>query len=347
MDGRYYLYYAASQFGKTQSLIGVLRSQSLAGPWEDMGEVIKSGADTEGPNAIDPNVVWDAAGAPWLVYGSFFGGLYIKRLDSKTGKCPESGFGQLLARRPRSVDRALEGPYIIYHPQQRLYYLFVSYDSLFTTYNIRVGRARSITGPYVDYRGRQLTDLQYPDPHAVGTKLAGSYAFGADPGWIGPGHNSILKEGNDFFIAHHARTGLRDFQDWSYLHVRRVLWTDDGWPLLSPQRYAGEVHQEIPRCQLAGAWDVIRFTASNQGMEHSEREVWWDDGTIKDALGAAKGQWQLDRDTLRVQCPGLPAVQAKLSAAWDHECWNPTIVFTGLDAWGQAIWGKRLDAAGS
>ena len=338
----YYLYYAASQFGKTQSYIGVLRGTSMEGPWQDLGEVIKSEAGTEGPNAIDPNVVWDAHGAPWLVYGSFFGGLYIKQLDPQTGKCTELGLGNCLARRPRSVDRALEGPYVVYNPKYQYYYLFLSYDSLFSTYNIRVGRSRSVNGPYVDYLGRALTDIEYPDPHAVGTKLAGSYAFGDDAGWIGPGHNSILQEGESFYIAHHARTGARNFQDWSYLHVRKVLWTDDGWPLLSPQRYAGEQDQNIPSESVAGIWDVIRFRSSNHGMEHSQTEIWRSDGTVTSSEGQPLARWQLRSDTLMLESTEAPVIQAKLSVAWDHECWNPTIVFTGLDQWGQAVWGKQL-----
>lgn len=61
-----------------------------------------------------------------------------------------------------SVQGAIEGPYIIYNPKFKKYYLFVSYDSLFNDYNVRVGRSDKITGPYVDYNGKLMTDIESP-----------------------------------------------------------------------------------------------------------------------------------------------------------------------------------------
>ncbi|WP_052000959.1 arabinan endo-1,5-alpha-L-arabinosidase [Gracilibacillus halophilus] len=187
MNGQYYMYYAASQFGKTQSFIGVATSEHIEGPFVDHGEVYKSKQDEPGPNAIDANITFDRNGEPWMVYGSFFGGIYIAAIDQTTGKLkqPESK-GRLIAKRPVQVDRAIEGPYIVYHPTFDFYYLFVSYDSLFSNYNIRVARSKDITGPYEDIRGHQMTDVE-KDPYLVGTKLLGGYQFQNHDGWIAPG----------------------------------------------------------------------------------------------------------------------------------------------------------------
>jgi hypothetical protein len=126
----YYLYYCASQFGKNQSFIGVATSDSAEGPWTDQGEVYKTTKGSR-PNAIDPNIVFDKQGNPWLIYGSFFGGIYANRLDPATGKLLHYGDGTLIAcREHRTRDGSVEGPYMIYHPGYDMYYLFVSYDSL-------------------------------------------------------------------------------------------------------------------------------------------------------------------------------------------------------------------------
>ncbi|WP_144469727.1 family 43 glycosylhydrolase, partial [Bacillus thuringiensis] len=78
----YRLYYSASSFGSTHSAIGLLTSKSPEGPWKDVGLVVKTaGQEKDGLNAIDANPVLDALGNPWMVYGSFFDGIYIAPLD--------------------------------------------------------------------------------------------------------------------------------------------------------------------------------------------------------------------------------------------------------------------------
>ena len=57
------LYYAVSQFGTNNSVIGLLTSPSLADPqWEDRGLVVRSQPGVDTFNAIDPNIVTDADG---------------------------------------------------------------------------------------------------------------------------------------------------------------------------------------------------------------------------------------------------------------------------------------------
>lgn len=92
----YYLYYSASTFGSNTSYIGVATSSSPEGPWTDQGEVVKtSGVDD--PNAIDPNIVLDADGKAWFVYGSFLAGFTYRRLIKR----------QASLRSPASVRRLL------------------------------------------------------------------------------------------------------------------------------------------------------------------------------------------------------------------------------------------------
>ncbi|AVT33162.1 hypothetical protein C6361_31140 [Plantactinospora sp. BC1] len=106
-DGAYHLYYAASSFGTNNSVIGLATSRTLdpASPaygWVDHGMVMRSsGTDTF--NAIDPDVVFDADGQPWLSFGSFWDGLRIRRLDRSTGM-PADGTLHHIASRgaPRS-----------------------------------------------------------------------------------------------------------------------------------------------------------------------------------------------------------------------------------------------------
>ncbi|MNK42105.1 Extracellular endo-alpha-(1-_5)-L-arabinanase precursor [compost metagenome] len=339
----YRLYYSASTFGSRQSMIGMATSQSIEGPWTDEGAVIKT-RNEDTLNAIDPNVITDAGGKMWMVYGSFFGGIHIIPLNPETGKPAESGFGTLIAARDRvTEDGAVEGPYIVYNEKFKKYYLFVSYDSLFEDYNVRVARSDSITGPYVDYNGREMTDTSYEPQYKVGNKVLGGYRLGDDPGWIAPGHNSVLKDGENYFIVHHAR-GEQD-KNWSYLHVRKILWTEDGWPVVSPERYAGETLQDIPKSLIAGGWDYLVMDPSVDGQVESSRIELKSDGSINGPSG--HGTWSFDgKYTLNLTWgnPGDGKGKAdlvQLLPSWDWEQNRQTLVFTGMDEKGISVWGKQ------
>lgn len=324
----FFLYYSVSTFGTNRSYIGVARSKSLAGPWEDLGEVVKTTWGDEA-NAIDPNVVIDRKGRPWLVYGSYFGGIYITPLDPKTGKAVDPREKVLLARRPASVQGAVEGAFVVYNPDFDMFYLFVSYDSLFRDYNVRVARSKEVTGPYLDYNGRAMTDTSV-EPWSVGTKILGGYSFRAGETWLAPGHCSILKDDEKgWFMVHHAREWRNP--SWMYLHVRKLVWTREGWPVVSPQRYAGEEEQEIPEQILGGEWEVVVLDPADNLPIPSQ--------TVR--LNPQAGVRKVGKNDFVFVHNG-EEYEGKILPAWDWERWRPTLVFTGISRKGIALWGKKV-----
>ncbi|WP_373231735.1 arabinan endo-1,5-alpha-L-arabinosidase [Cohnella sp.] len=338
---KYHLYYSSSTFGSNRSFIGLATSDSMEGPWKDEGEVIKTG-EGDGPNAIDANIAKDEDGKLWFVYGSFFEGIHILPLDPATGKPAEAGFGKVIASRDSKIEAgAVEGPYIIYQPKLKKYFLFVSFDSLSSDYNVRVGRSDSITGPYLDYNGRDLADTAYDPQFDVGTKILGGYKFDESDGWVAPGHNSILQDGDNDYIVHHARP--KADSNWMYLHVRKLLWTADGWPVVSPERYAGEKTQAIPEDDLAGEWQRIVHERLIDGVVESESLRLLPDGRI--GSEDSKDTWTFDGDhTLTLHWDGAFKETVLVLPSWDWELNRATLVFTGLDDQGQAVWGKKVSA---
>src|SRR5215813_2077116 len=88
-NGEYHLYYAFSVFGKNTSGIALVTNQTLnpRSPtfrWVDRGLVLRSRSEDDF-NAIDPNLVLDQRGNPWLSFGSFWSGIKMRRMDAKTG----------------------------------------------------------------------------------------------------------------------------------------------------------------------------------------------------------------------------------------------------------------------
>jgi arabinan endo-1,5-alpha-L-arabinosidase len=221
-NGKYHLYYSASTFGSNLSAIGLVTTPNLdpknpATKWTDEGVVIQS-TFTDNYNAIDPNIVLDSSGQPWLAYGSYWTGIKIRKIDAQTGK-PPAGDTEIKAIAQRHIPPyAIEGAYIL--PRGGEYFLFVSFDAcckgVDSDYKIMVGRAKSISGPYLDRSGKDMT--------AGG----GSLVLDSEQRWRGPGHNSILVEGEKTYLVYHAYDA--NAAGSPHLHVEQMVWDAEGWP---------------------------------------------------------------------------------------------------------------------
>jgi arabinan endo-1,5-alpha-L-arabinosidase len=245
-NGQYYLYYSVSAFGKNTSAIGVATTKTLnpSSPdfhWEDHGRVIQSYPGKTAWNAIDPNLVVDEKGAPYLVFGSFWDGLKLVKL-SKDLLHPAQDLASIptVASRKRgattaslpAVDNnpvdaggnAIEAPFIF--KKGAYYYFFASIDycckGVNSTYKVIVGRSKKVEGPYVDREGVELG-------HGGGTIL-----LQGNNEWYGVGHNGICSADEKDYIIYHgydAKDGGK-----SKLLLQVLNWGSDGWPQVADAR---------------------------------------------------------------------------------------------------------------
>jgi arabinan endo-1,5-alpha-L-arabinosidase len=219
LNDRYLLYYAVSTWGSRESAIALASTRTLdpGAPgfgWRDDGLVLRTSGRDE-YNAIDPSVMLDHDGRLWLAFGSYWSGIKLVELDPATGKRlqPDSPMYSLAWH--ESIEAAC------LHRHGDFYYLFVNWGQCCrgtnSTYEIRVGRSRNVTGPYLDRAG---TDML----HDGGTLFLANRARGI----IGPGHAGIVHaRGRDFVSFHHydAANGGR-----GTLGIAPLNWTRDGWP---------------------------------------------------------------------------------------------------------------------
>lgn len=180
VNGEYRMYYSATKaFGSSESRIWLAVAAHPEGPFENRGVVADTWGTTNAePNAIDAHVVDTPEGRKYLVYGSFFGGIFIKELDPETGLCLgqlAKELGTRIAVKPEhSYIDGPEGAAVLYHPELKKYLLFLSYGWLGDDYDIRVGISERVEGPYLDRDGKSLNGV------SLGQKLAGSYRFSAN-----------------------------------------------------------------------------------------------------------------------------------------------------------------------
>jgi len=214
--GQYHLYYSVSSFGSNRSCIGHATRPALdSGAWEDHEAVFCSNAPGQNDdfNAIDPNVILDEAGTPWMSFGSFWDGIRMIRLNlagERDGTEPIA----LASRGGGSI----EAPFIV--RRCGFYYLFVSFGAccqgVDSTYNINVGRSSDLLGPYVDREGRPLLDG------------GGTLLLQAGGDWVGPGHNAVLIDGTRAYNVYHAYAATNGA---SQLRISELVWDGEGWPI--------------------------------------------------------------------------------------------------------------------
>ena len=233
-NGLWHVFYSCSAFGKNTSAIGVATTPTLNPnspdyKWTDHGKVIQSVPNRDMWNAIDPNIIIDEEGTPWMNFGSFWDGIKMVKLspDMKSVAQPEEWVS--LCRRERTFelddndpgDGAVEAPFIMKHGDY--YYLFVSFDYCCrgknSTYKVVVGRSKTVKGPYLDKEGKRMD------------KGGGSLVIEGTEGWAGIGHNSAYHfDGKDYFVCHAyslAENGA------SKLFIREMQWDAEGWPIVN------------------------------------------------------------------------------------------------------------------
>jgi hypothetical protein len=152
-----------------------------------------------------------------MVFGSYWSGIKLVQLDPATGKRLRSNSPiYSLAYHP-----AIEAPSLF--QRGGYFYLFINWDAcargVDSTYNIRVGRSRRITGPYLDRDGRDLMS----DSGTLFLESTGRY--------IGPGHAALFTENGADWCSYHYYDG--NDRGVPKLALGRVSWTADGWPILT------------------------------------------------------------------------------------------------------------------
>ncbi|MBO4826637.1 MAG: family 43 glycosylhydrolase [Prevotella sp.] len=204
----------------------------------------------EDQDAIDPGLLLDpTTGRLWVSYGTYFGTIRLIELDPKTGE-------RVKGNKEKDIAIDCEATDLIY--RDGWYYLLGTHgtccDGVNSTYNIVVGRAKSVEGPYLDNVGRDMF-------HG-----GGKMVIAAGDRVCGPGHfgRTIIDEGVEVMSCHYEADFERSGR--SVLGIRPLLWRND-WPVAGERFIGGDfsIISERRGYSLELAVDFVRMQQERQG----------------------------------------------------------------------------------
>ncbi|NHZ99688.1 family 43 glycosylhydrolase [Massilia sp. CCM 8734] len=370
-DGKYYMYYNACKGDSPRSALGIAVANHIEGPYVNKGIILKSGmwgqASHDGttydalkhPNTVDPNVFFDNGGRLWMIYGSYSGGIFILQMNPATGMpLPGQGYGKHLMGGNHS---RIEGAYVMYSPVTSYYYMFTSFGGLDASggYNMRVARATSADGPYVDAQGNNMAKVKSDPAKPVfddasiapyGVKIMGNFLFerklgdagtGIGTGYVSAGHNSAFYDaatGKHFLVFH---TRFPERGDQHEIRVHQMFMNADGWPVVAPYRHANENLAAVRREFLLGDYMFV-----NQGKDISatikkSRLITLNaNGTV---TGAVSGSWALvGSNRIEINLPGASTFKGVFLSQWDETSKSYVMTFSASSRDGIAVIGSRL-----
>lgn len=325
IEDTWHLYWSIGIFGTSKAVIGHATNVTLdpSNPdytWVDQGPVVASGGSGSPTMAIDPTVATDAEGDRYMAWGSFGQGIMLQQLDPETGKLLAGSRAVNLARRDPFF-LGIEGAHLV--EKDGWWWLFVSFGfccrGVNSSYSIHVGRSRAITGPYLDLAGVPMTANG-------GTTVTGSYS-----NVVGPGHGSVVENGDSLMLVHHFYD--RNNGGKSTLLLRPLTWGPDGWPI-SPD--AGFSSGDITGTDVVGQWHMVGYPEEKPARGPEDVTVTLQaDGSV-----APSGTWEIDGEVVHISDVGTPAGPRGYWLAIDPE----THIAFGRDSRTAAVRALRLNS---
>ncbi len=252
-NGQYYLYYtspSSNQDALGGAAIGVGISASPKGPFIDHGTPVVEPEPTLGNccngrdrSTLDPDVVQDTDGQRYISFGSFDGGIFLRKLSADGFTSDGTSEIQIGAtNRYEGGNLWQHGPF---------WYLFASSSNCcngpLTGYAVFVGRASTPLGPFLD---------------STGTSMAANNAGGqevlAQNGnrWLGPGGNVLFTDeaGQDYMLFHAIPADAPVYAGTTSYTARPALidtvgWDGNNWPFVNGGAGPSTVPRQAPSAQ--------------------------------------------------------------------------------------------------
>lgn len=330
-------------------------------------------SNSYGAHAIDPCVIYDDSGDLWMSYGSWSGGIWMFKLDKKTGLrdyntkysysagSTDPYMGYLLAG---GSGKTGEASYI--QKIGKYYYLFVSYGGLVANggYSMRVFRSSKVNGPYTDITGDAATKVSTNVAGAVtgtvGELLMFNYKWSyMNQGFVAQGHNSaFVDDDGRAYVIYHTRFSNRG--EGHQVRVHQLFSTESGWLTAAPFSYSGEKLAKVTASDVAGTYETLFLETTDYANKECNTNTALEFNSNGTVSGAKSGTWKFSSTlgspyvTVTLGGQTLEGVFVKqkkeVAAAVTTNPWANTTVgdevmcFTLINKSSErSVWGYKLD----
>lgn len=356
-----------SGFNESTHPVSMTDYYKVCGSGADISRYLSKGKwnSLYGTNAIDPTVFYDENGKLWMVYGSWFGGIFMLELDERTGLRDynvsysldtNASDGQasdpyMGIRVAGGLGASGEAPYIMYH--DGYYYLFTSYGGFSSNggYNMRVFRSENPSGPYVDAAGNYAVYTKAVGSGNtsgnVGIRLMSYYQWSCnDVAQIAQGHNSaMVDEDGKMYVVYHTR--FDDGYEFHEVRTHQLFANEDGWLVAAPYEYLGETISAsgYSKSSVVGTYEFLiqepnqTYTSSGYDIAKSVSIQLNADGTV---TGSITGTWSMTngKPYMSITYDGVTYKGVFLKQYDESESRREVMTFTAVGSNNICIWGS-------
>ena len=172
------------------------------------------------------------------------------------------------------------------------------------------------------------------------------YKFNDHSGWVGISHCCIFKNPDTkewFYCSQGRLPGNTNGNAYSNAimmgHIKKIRWTNDGWPVVMPERYSAVPDRIIKESELIGTWEVIKADYKYGVQQTSVRLELKENGK---STGAFTGIWSYENSLKQLKI-GNFTFYVERELDWENDPRCETIVFSGLSNTGKPYWAKKIE----
>ncbi|MBQ5453316.1 MAG: arabinan endo-1,5-alpha-L-arabinosidase, partial [Bacteroidales bacterium] len=130
-------------------------------------------------------------------------------------------------------------------------------------------------------------------------------------------------------------------------HIRRLFFRSDGWPMVSPERYAGEAERELSESEIYGEYEFItvkdNYVSKDLGGTGQSNVLLDEEINKSKPLTLSKENVKnFSLNSFDLTLDGGEIREIKIFVGHDWENQKTTLLFTGINKDGFSIWGKKI-----
>ncbi|HCE11422.1 MAG TPA: endo-alpha-(1-_5)-L-arabinanase, partial [Enterococcus sp.] len=149
-------------------------------------------------------------------------------------------------------------------------------------------------------------------------------------GYISPGHNSTYfdEETGQYYMIFHTR--FPDNGEYHSVRVHQMFFTETGWPVIAPLRYAGEVIDDYTPAQVVGDYSALIFNKLISDEASTPQVIKLSkNGQI---TGDLSGNWKIADENSQYDAEveiSEVVYKGKFISCWDENQHKQVMTFTG------------------